>query len=68
MSYMLLIPTLVVFLQEVHVFVNSAELAYLAKQSLSYLETGNVQQVFFSKTHSILTGKECARCSNFEHR
>jgi hypothetical protein len=38
------------------------------KRAYQHLEKHTLQEVFLSKTISTLTGKQCARCSCFQHR
>jgi hypothetical protein len=39
-----------------------------AKRAYQHIETLKLQEIFHSKTDTILTGKQCATCSFFLHR
>jgi hypothetical protein len=49
------------------IYVSSTQLIGLLEATRAYLhlDTSKVQEVFISKTNSILTGKPCYRCCSF---
>jgi hypothetical protein len=50
-----------VFFQEIHVLLQLSRIGLLvANRAYLYLQTSKLQEVFLSKTNSILSGKQCA--------
>jgi hypothetical protein len=60
---MLLLLTQMVFCREIRVFPQNLNRPIWNKKSLPHLEKYDLQEVFISKTHSFLPGKQSARCS-----
>jgi hypothetical protein len=56
------------FLREIHIVLQLRWIGLFgANWGYFHLERPSSQEVFFSKTDAILTGKQCARCSCFKH-
>jgi hypothetical protein len=54
------------FFQEIHLFLQLSQRGLFGtKWALLHIENYDLQRVFLSKTNSILTGKQCFRCSCF---
>jgi hypothetical protein len=54
------------FFGEIHMFLQLSRIGLFGtKRAYLHLEKPTLQEVFFSKTYSFLTGKLCARCSFF---
>jgi hypothetical protein len=69
MCKMLLLLTPMVFFREIHVFFElSWKGLFGRKIACLHLQNPKLQEVLHSKTNSVLTGKQCARCSCFYHR
>jgi hypothetical protein len=58
-----------VFFGEIHGLLKiSCIYLFGTKRAYVHLETPKLQEVFLSKTNSILTGKKCARFCDFKQR
>ena len=60
MCYILLLLTQVVFLGDIHIFLPpSLIVLFRTKKAYLHLEKPKLQELFLSKTNTILTGKQC---------
>jgi hypothetical protein len=57
--------TWMVFLWQIHVFLQLSWLGLFEMRWASYFEYWHLQGALLSKTKWILTGKHCARCGSF---